>query len=62
MSEHNFLASELTQDVVIRNFEIMGEASRNIDRNCAEFAAAHPHLPLLNAYEMRNALVTGISA
>ncbi len=27
MSEHNFLASELTQDAVIRNFEIIGEAS-----------------------------------
>jgi uncharacterized protein with HEPN domain len=24
MSEHNFLASELTQDAVIRNFEIIG--------------------------------------
>jgi hypothetical protein len=34
MSEHNFLASELTQDAVIRNFEIIGEASRNIEGNC----------------------------
>jgi Protein of unknown function DUF86 len=53
MSQHNFLASELTQDAVIRNFEIIGEASRNIDRNCPEFAAAHPDLPLLN--RLRNA-------
>ena len=59
MSEHNFLASELAQDAVIRNFEIIGEASRNIERNCPEFAAAHPDLPLLNAYEMRNALAHG---
>ena len=59
MGEHNFLASELTQDAVIRNFEIIGEASRNIARNCPEFAAAHPDLPLLNAYEMRNALAHG---
>jgi len=59
MSEHNFLASELTQDAVIRNFEIIGEASRNLERNCPEFATAHPGLPLLNAYEMRNALAHG---
>src|ERR1017187_5889040 len=48
-----------TQDAVIRNFEIIGEASRNIERNCPEFTAAHPDLPLLNAYEMRNALAHG---
>jgi uncharacterized protein with HEPN domain len=44
---------------VIRNFEIIGEASRNIERNCPEFAAAHPELPLIVAYEMRNALAHG---
>jgi len=44
---------------VIRNFEIIGEASRNIDRNCPDFTAAHPDLPLVNAYEMRNALAHG---
>lgn len=59
MSEPEFLASEITQDAVIRNFEIIGEASRNIERNCPEVAAAHPDLPLINAYEMRNALAHG---
>jgi uncharacterized protein with HEPN domain len=59
MSAPGFLASEITQDAVIRNFEIIGEASRNIERNCPEFAAAHPDLPLINAYEMRNALAHG---
>jgi len=59
MSEAKFLASEITQDAVIRNFEIIGEASRNIERNSPEFAAAHPDLPLINAYEMRNALAHG---
>jgi len=59
MVETQFLASEITQDAVIRNFEIIGEASRNIERNCPEFAAAHPDLPLINAYEMRNALAHG---
>lgn len=59
MSEPAFVESELTQDAVIRNFEVIGEASRNLERHCPEFAAAHPHLPLLNAYEMRNALAHG---
>lgn len=59
LSEAAFLANEQAQDAVIRNFEVIGEASRNIERNCPAFAAAHPHLPLLNAYEMRNALAHG---
>jgi uncharacterized protein with HEPN domain len=44
---------------VVRNFEIIGEASRNIERHHPEFAAAHPELPLAIAYEMRNALAHG---
>jgi uncharacterized protein with HEPN domain len=49
----------MTQDAVIRNLEIIGEASRNIARDCPEFAAAHPELPLTFAYEMRNVLAHG---
>lgn len=59
MDEVGFLESDLVQDAVIRNFEIIGEASRNIERHHAEFAAAHPELPLAVAYEMRNALAHG---
>lgn len=44
---------------MIRNFEVIGEASRNLERNCPRFAAAHPELPLVIAYEMRNALAHG---
>ncbi len=59
MSEIDFAQSEVIQDAVIRNFEVIGEASRNIARDCPEFAAAHPDLPLSFAYEMRNALAHG---
>ena len=59
MSEADFAHSEVIQDAVIRNFEVLGEASRNIARDCPEFAAAHPELPLSVAYEMRNALAHG---
>ncbi len=62
MDEVAFLGTELVQDAVIRNIEIIGEASNNIQRVDAEFAARHaarghslaghvydaqPHLPRL---------------
>ncbi|MBS0445284.1 MAG: DUF86 domain-containing protein [Proteobacteria bacterium] len=59
MSEAEFLHSEIVQDAVIRNLEIIGEACRSIERDHADFAAAHPELPLTVAYEMRNALAHG---
>jgi uncharacterized protein with HEPN domain len=54
-----FLASEIVQDAVIRNLEVIGEASRNIERARPDFAAAHPELPLTLASDMRNALSHG---
>jgi uncharacterized protein with HEPN domain len=61
MTETEFLSdtNTMAQDAVIRNFEIIGEASQNIERNCPDFAREHRDLPLLNAYEMRNALAHG---
>lgn len=59
LAEPAFLKNELVQDAVIRNLEIIGEASRNIERHHAGFAAANPDLPLVAAYEMRNALAHG---
>lgn len=59
IDELGFLNSQLIQDAVIRNFEVIGEASKNIERQFPEFAADHPDLPLMIAYEMRNALAHG---
>lgn len=42
LSEAGFLSGTLVQDAVIRNLEIIGEASRNIEKRFPEFAAAHP--------------------
>lgn len=55
----SFLDSPLVQDAVIRNFEIIGEASNNIEKRYPDFAAAHPDLPLSFAYQMRNAVAHG---
>jgi len=59
VDEVGFMQNEMVQDAVIRNLEVIGEASRNIERDCPDFAAAHPELPLSFAYEMRNALAHG---
>ncbi|MDN5872361.1 MAG: DUF86 domain-containing protein [Nitrococcus sp.] len=59
MDEMVFLDSQMAQDAVIRNLEIIGEASHNIEARYPEFAGAHPELPLAFAYQMRNAVAHG---
>ena len=59
IDEVAFLRNEMVQDAVIRNFEIIGEASHNIETHFPEFAAAHSELPLAFAYQMRNAVAHG---
>lgn len=54
-----FLNTQLVQDAVIRNFEIIGEASNNIEKHYTKFASEHPELPLAFAYQMRNAVAHG---
>ena len=48
-----------TQDAVIRNLEIIGEAARNVLEHDPAFAAAHPEIPWALAYRTRNALSHG---
>ncbi len=55
----DFIQNTLIQDAVIRNFEVIGEASRNIVTRYPDFATSNPELPLMVAYEMRNALAHG---
>ncbi len=59
MDEVAFLNSELVQDDVIRNIEIVGEASNNIQRVAPEFAAQHDDIPWLVMYTMRNRVSHG---
>ena len=59
LDEMAFLGNKLVQDAVIRNFEVIGEASNNIEKRFPEFVAAHPELPLTSAYQMRNAVAHG---
>lgn len=59
LDELSFLSNQLVQDAVIRNLEIIGEASNNIEKHHPDFAASHPELPLSFAYQMRNAVAHG---
>jgi len=54
-----FLRSEMIQDAVIRNLEVIGEASHNIETRYPDFAQEHPDIPLAYAYQMRNAVAHG---
>jgi uncharacterized protein with HEPN domain len=54
MDEVGFLNSDLVQDAVIRNIEIIGEAANSIQRVDAQFTADHGELPLEAMYGMRN--------
>jgi uncharacterized protein with HEPN domain len=54
-----YLADRKTQDAVVRNFEVIGEACNNVTKCHAAFAASHAEIPWNFAYEMRNALAHG---
>ena len=59
LEKTEFLHTPLVQDAVLRNLEVIGEASHNIERYHPEFASNHPELPLAFAYQMRNAVAHG---
>jgi uncharacterized protein with HEPN domain len=59
LTQAAFTQNTLVQDAVIRNLEVVGEASHNVQLRYPLFAAAHPELPLAAAYQMRNAVAHG---
>jgi len=62
MSEAAFLDNQMAQDAVIRNIEIIGEASNNIEKHYPDFADTNHELPLAFAYQMRNAVAHGATS
>ncbi|MBX3586722.1 MAG: DUF86 domain-containing protein [Ramlibacter sp.] len=59
MDQQAYLADAKTQDAVIRNLEVIGEACNNVARHHPAFAASNASVPWSFAYEMRNALAHG---
>jgi uncharacterized protein with HEPN domain len=54
MSENEFLSNSMAHDAVVRQLEIIGEASRNISD---EFQDQHPKLPWAKMIGIRNKIV-----
>lgn len=54
-----FKTDRKTQNAVIRNLEVIGEACNNVAKHDPTFAQQHPQVPWGFAYEMRNALSHG---
>jgi len=60
VSEQEFYSNTLLQDAAIRNFEIMGEASRNVERHGKNLPELQDKLKVFReVYWMRNALAHG---
>ena len=58
-SEIYFLNTPLLQDAVVRNIEILGEASNNLMKRFPEVITAHPEVPWEAIYYMRNRIIHG---
>ena len=54
MDEVAFLQHDMAQDALIRNIEIVGEASNNLTKCDPDFAAQHDDIPWAVIYAMRN--------
>jgi uncharacterized protein with HEPN domain len=57
-----FLSDQLLQDGVVRNFEILGEASRKLLESLPDASVKFPGIPFAAIYGMRNQLSHGYFA
>ncbi|HLC91333.1 MAG TPA: DUF86 domain-containing protein [Candidatus Nanoarchaeia archaeon] len=55
-SKQDFTSSRKTQDAVIRNIEIIGEAAKNVS---PQFQKSHPELPWKEMIRTRDKLIHG---
>jgi uncharacterized protein with HEPN domain len=59
LDRRGFESDTRTQDAIIRNLEVIGEAARNVQQHDPSFVATHSEVPWALAYRMRNALSHG---
>ena len=62
LSATAFATDDKTQDAVLRNIEVIGEAARNVQRHHADFAAAPAQVPWAVMVGMRNRVSPGYFA
>ncbi|MGU7774418.1 HepT-like ribonuclease domain-containing protein [Burkholderia sp. MR1-5-21] len=54
MDKAGFVANMLVIDAVIRNIEVIGDASNKVRKHHRAFADEHPEVPWRGCYEMRS--------
>jgi uncharacterized protein with HEPN domain len=54
MTQERFLSDTLVQDAVLRNIEILGEATNQLLDRSPHFETNHPEIPWIDIYGMRN--------
>ncbi|MDK9701752.1 MAG: DUF86 domain-containing protein [Sulfuritalea sp.] len=59
MAKPDFFADRKTQQAVILNLIVLGEAASRIAAECPEFTVAHPALPWQQMRGMRNRMAHG---
>ena len=59
LGKDDFLADKRTQQAVIMNFIIIGEAATKVMDGYAEFTLAHPNIPWRSMRNMRNRMAHG---
>ena len=59
IDEVGFLQNSMIQDAILRNLEILGEASKNLVRYHADFVTQHTDVPWEDMYWMRNRISHG---
>lgn len=62
MSREEFFADTLKQDAVIRNVEIIGEATNNLLEADPSIVGKYPSIPFVQIYGMRNRVAHGYFA
>jgi uncharacterized protein with HEPN domain len=62
MTREEFFADTLKQDAVIRNIEIIGEATNNLLEADPGIADKYPSIPFFEIYGMRNRVAHGYFA
>lgn len=58
-AEDYFLKTPILQDAVVRNIEILGEASHNLLKRFPEFTSSFPEVSWEAIYYMRNRIIHG---
>ncbi len=59
MTHDQFITNSMVQDAVLRNIEILGEATRNLMECLPELQSTYPQIPWIDIYGMRNRIAHG---